>query len=921
MQDIKRSGVRKRASSEQDDAVTASGPAVTAQPGEQPATRIVIAEADNEIAERLAQRLTPHSNRYSLHRVLSAEALAGAIDAGTADIVLLGYGFIGREKIPSLRAMLRLCRDVPAILVEAEANAEMLVSGLREGLQDCLIRDLYDGATLHKSIEGALKRTTRLRASDLEISRLRDFAEISSDFIWEMGPDHRFTYISDRYFEITGLSRNEVVGLTPHELHALSPQRILPVNGWNDHRELLQTFDEQRAFRNAHILIEAPGGETSVVDISGKPIFDDSDGSFAGYRGVGSDATDRWLTERKLQESEARFRDFSEVSGDWLWESDETHRITFLSESFSRVTGMRRQSYVGKPRWDAVLPVDSGHVAAHKAELERFAEFRDFEFATVDSTGARRTFLLSGRPTFDHRGTFAGYRGSGRDVTRRNETQVRLRTLSQALDQAPVSVVITDDDGKIEYVNQYAAETAGMQCLADTSSHRRLLHTGLAEDGDFAALMQHLKDGKTWRGEFENSLSDGTRYWEAAVIAPIRDDDGITTNFISVKANVTERKKAQLMFAAQAETLKALLETLPQGVSMIDADLNVVAVNKSFLQILDLPAALFEKEDGPTTFADVIRYNAERGDYGECDVEEKVAEMVERARRLQPHRFERTRPDGTVIEIIGEPLPHGGFVTSYMDITERRRAEQETRQTLKMESLGTLAGGLAHEVNNTLIPVISLSEMLVEKFSEDSDEREIAQAIFSSGERIHELVEQILEFSRQDDMKPERIDLNVSLEDMVRAMRTSMPSNVSIEADLRDVPEIEFNRVQLKRVLLNLATNAAHAIGDDPGSITFSLAVAAHDPAKLSTTPEIPAGNYVAIGISDTGCGMSAETIERIFDPFFTTKPVGEGTGMGLSAIHGVVAKQGGGIHVASQPDHGSTFTLLLPQAESASRS
>jgi signal transduction histidine kinase len=239
------------------------------------------------------------------------------------------------------------------------------------------------------------------------------------------------------------------------------------------------------------------------------------------------------------------------------------------------------------------------------------------------------------------------------------------------------------------------------------------------------------------------------------------------------------------------------------------------------------------------------------------------------------------------------------------DVTDARAAEERQteleRQLLhsqKLEALGTLAGGIAHDLNNTLMPILALSELLMQKMPRGSGEREDLETVVQASRHGRDLVRRILAFSRHQQVAKARADLAAITREALQLLRPTIPAMVLISEQIEDVRLILADPGQIQQVVVNLVTNAAQAIGDHIGTITVSLS---------------QSGNFIRLRIADTGCGMDAETRDRIFEPFFTTKNVGEGTGLGLSVVHGIVSNHGGLIEVSSQPGEGTEFTIFFP--------
>jgi len=260
---------------------------------------------------------------------------------------------------------------------------------------------------------------------------------------------------------------------------------------------------------------------------------------------------------------------------------------------------------------------------------------------------------------------------------------------------------------------------------------------------------------------------------------------------------------------------------------------------------------------------------------------------------------------------------HKRFVGIQEDITARREAELKARQADKMESLGNLAGGIAHDLNNMLLPVMLLTGEARKALPEDNPSRADLDQVLEVLDRAKDMVSRILAFSRQDEPHQEVADAGELVAQSLPFLRSVVPSTIDIEDAIE--PEaglVAVDTTQLHNVMLNLAANAADAMEGRTGHIGITVTATEVDAALADSVPNLRMGNYVRISMSDDGHGMDATTLKRIFDPFFTTKAVGKGTGMGLAMVHGIVTQHGGAVHVESAPDKGTRFNLYLPVAE-----
>ena len=254
------------------------------------------------------------------------------------------------------------------------------------------------------------------------------------------------------------------------------------------------------------------------------------------------------------------------------------------------------------------------------------------------------------------------------------------------------------------------------------------------------------------------------------------------------------------------------------------------------------------------------------------------------------------------------------FITVVLDITERKQLDEHFLQAQKMEALGQFSGGVAHDFNNILAAISGYAELAQMTLKDNPLVREHLGSVLQAKDRAADLVRQILTFSRQQPQERDLIRLQVVVAESLKLLRATIPSTIEFDTSIAaDAPTVLANANQIHQILMNLGTNAWHAMSDRAGRLQVTLEKFPVDAEYAATKPRLRPGDYVRISVSDTGCGMDQTTLRRIFEPFFTTKPPGEGTGLGLAVVHGIMDGPDGAVTVYSQPGEGTVFRLYFP--------
>lgn len=532
---------------------------------------------------------------------------------------------------------------------------------------------------------------------------------------------------------------------------------------------------------------------------------------------------EKLVSERtaSLQQSEARYDQLARQSRIFTWEVDAEGLFTYASPSVETVLGYRPEELIGQKYVLELWPETERESLELEARgmIAARREFSGFENPLVSRDGRVLWIATYGVPILDASGHLLGYRGSNIDITERkrleekekcllNESEMarkdllctldaqklveaELARLVSAVEQVDESIVITDSEGNIGYVNPTFTRITGYERAEALGENPRIVKSGEHDQAYYRQLWDAITNGRTWGGRLINRRKDGTIYTEQATISPVRDETGRIVNYVAVKRDITEQ------LAAEQESLR----------------------------------------------------------------------LHERLLQMQ-----------------------------------------------RVESIGRLAGGVAHDFNNMLGVILGYGEELLERLPADDPLRENAKQIVQAGRRSATLTQRLLAYSRRQTLHPQVLNLNALLADLEPMLKRLIGEHIQIQvAPGPDLGHVMADSGQIEQAIVNLVVNAQHAMPQG-GKLTIQTANVFLDAQHALTYGEIPVGDYVMLSVSDTGCGMDRETMNQIFEPFFTTKEKGQGTGLGLASAFGIIRQSAGQIIAESEPGKGSVFRIYLPR-------
>ncbi|HYE75598.1 MAG TPA: PAS domain S-box protein, partial [Blastocatellia bacterium] len=418
-----------------------------------------------------------------------------------------------------------------------------------------------------------------------------------------------------------------------------------------------------------------------------------------------------------------------------------------------------------------------------------------------------------------------------------------------------------------------------------------------------------LTNGGNYRAELRFILPDGRERWGLVRGQIFFDQFGQPERIVGVDLDITERKKAEEERQRIEHRFRALIEHSADGIAVIDAENNILYLSPSVATVEGYePEELIGRNGLENTHPEDLPY-----------VDNIVEQLVANPGVPIPVLWRRRHKKGHWIwlEGVATNLLHDpavkGIVTNYRDVTERKRAEEMLLRSQKLEALGTLAGGIAHDFNNVLLAISGNAALAIADLPQDHKAQESLSEIIKAASRASEMIKRILAFSSPHDQQHEVVHIQSIIEEALKLLRPTIPARIELRTNFAsDIPLISADSTKIHQITINLATNAAHAIGTREGLIEFQLETI-NVGKDLALTPGLNEGRYIRLKVDDNGCGMDRATMNRIFDPYFTTKSAGQGTGLGLSVVHGLVKSLGGSINVYSQPDKGTSFHLYFP--------
>jgi PAS domain S-box-containing protein len=722
--------------------------------------------------------------------------------------------------------------------------------------------------------------------------------------------DGMYIDLNEGFTKLTGYTREDAIGKSSVDLNIWYDPK--------DRQRLVKALQSEGYVENLEAKFRRKNGQIGVGLMSARVLRLNQDDVILS---ITRDITERKQVEDALRESEDRYHQLFNASTDAILVRTGERIINANAAALKLLRANHIGDLVGKCYLDFVHPDDRPGSAERlrKSMGEDWIvpprEHRlitlDGQVIHVESTGVPIKY----QGEIHHFGMF-------RDITDRKRAEERLRESDkqyrQIVESSTDAILVRSGDAII-YANPAAVRLFRASHLREIVGNSYL---GLVHPDDRPESIERIKKGinNQWIApprEHRMVALDGQVLNVESTGVPIQHN--AETQLFGVFRDITERKQVDEKLRETERKYRELAESLPQVIFEVDSKGNLIYLNQTGFALFS-----YTPEDLSKGFNVLEAFIPEDRDRIAQDIMTSV-----QGQRLGRQEYTAVKKDGTKFPVgvhanrVMREQTATGIRGILIDFTPIKRAEEEKKkleiqlqQAQKMEAIGALAGGIAHDFNNILSAIIGYTELAMLNEGAEHCTAELNEALIAAN-RAKDLVKQILAFSRQTD--EDRMPVRVALvaKEAVKFLRATIPTTIEIKTRIDEKSgAVLANSVELHQIIMNLCTNAHHAIGEQAGLLEVEVQNTEIDLAQKNYVIDLEIGSYVKLSVSDTGYGMTSDVIDRIFDPYFTTKEKGVGTGLGLAVVHGIVKKCGGAIRVESEFGKGTTFHIYLPKVD-----
>ena len=620
-------------------------------------------------------------------------------------------------------------------------------------------------------------------------------------------------------------------------------------------------------------------------------------------------------TEQALRASEMSYRRLFEAAQDGILILDvDTGRVTDVNPFLVNLLGYSHGEMLGQTVGELSPFKDliSNQAMLEQLQRDGYVRYEDLPLQTRDGHKVPVEFVSN----IYHAGNKKVIQCNIRDITKRKHAEHVSNLLAAIVESSDDAIIGKDLNSTITSWNKGAEKIFGYTATEMVGTSILCLIPPDRQEEEHQILEKIMRGESLEHFETLRQTKNGRLIDVSITVSPIKDAEGRAVGVSKVLRDISARKKNAEQLLWKTTLLEAQLDSSIDGILVVDPQGRRILQNRRLNELWKFPRHVLDDEDDAPQVAFATQQTRNPRQFAE-----KVAYLYDHPDESSQDEIELI--DGTILDRNSAPVrnqtgKYYGRIWYFRDITERRKMEAKFLQSQKMESIGQLAGGIAHDFNNILAAIVGSIHLIQMEAADNPAIQEDVENIADAARRAGELVNQILTFSRKGKQEREPISLNNGVLEALKLVRASVPANIRINTELTETPPVLANATAVHQVIMNLGTNSWQAMRDQPGELKVEMVVMEVGEDFVKTHPDLRLGRYVQLSVSDTGTGMDRATLDHIFEPFFTTKAVGEGTGLGLAVVHGIMKSHEGGISVYSEPGKGTVFHLYFPVWEAA---
>lgn len=876
--------------------------------------RVLIVEDSQDDTELLVRQLQRGGYDPTYQRVEDAAVMEAALKQQAWDIVLSDYNMPRFSSPAALKLLQESGLDLPFIIISGAIGEETAVAAMKAGAHDFLLKGQLGKLIpiIERELREAQSRQERREAEQAlqdQEKYFRALVENISDAIVTVNAAGIINYTSPAVTRMLGFQTAEYIGLNIFDFDWGQPEAMQ--EGLDFFRELLE---QPGAISTLQIRIKHQDSSWHWLEVTGHNLLQDP--TVQAVIATVRDITERKQAAAAIRATQRLAQSTIDSLSSHICVLNDIGTVVAVNKSWTKFAAGNDADLVSVGVGANYFMVCNQVQGPERRQARQFADgiqavmagsAEHFEIEYPCHSPVEQRWFM-GRVT-PFQATDAKRRWvvvAHENITMQKLAEERLRLRSAALEAAANAIVITDTDAHVQWINPaftaltgYPAEEAVGQKVSE------LIKSDTHDRQFYKEMWDTVLSGQVWQGELINRRKDNSIYIEEQTITPLVHEDGTISHFIGIKQDITKRKQAENersrlleQVQEQAQYIEQIMNTVPEGVVLFDAEGNVLLSNPVAKENLEFLADY--TPDRPVThlagrpIEGFFTPIPQEGIWHEINLLGKTFEISSRQIE-RPIKFQGGRQ----------------WVVMINDVTQQREHQRHLQAQEQMAIVGQLAAGIAHDFNNIMSVISIYSEILQEIETLTDKEQRQLKAIYAQTQHAVALIQQILDFSRRALLEKIAVDLVPLIKELIKLLERTLPANISLNLRYSQNEFVVFgDPTRLQQLLMNLALNARDAMLRG-GELTFSLS-AVETTDEKPPLADMPPGTWLKLSVSDTGEGIAPEHVAHVFEPFYTTKQPGQGTGLGLAQVYGIVMQHDGFIAIETAVSKGTEFVIYL---------